>query len=444
MSQCVTSLMNFCPWYPQAPLSAPPQWKQQQQQQQVAASRSTTKFLPWWRQARVMKPRSAGNSPSIMMAGGCRRAHSTGQARYGRGGGGRQQSSNLANKLGVTPTSATATATTSRPRPFSWHPTAAGESSRFYQPVQFQSYQSAYDPCRLFAYSDMPMPSGYMANTTTLPMDQPSSLFQPFQWDTDGGLPNIPQTEWSMNPLDNYLNPPPLSMPLESNNYEYPMTTTTDFFPYHQQQFDVASGSGSDWKAPEQQQQQVLPENDGKSTDEGELVGMGLYNEPPEPEVHEEQEDQSLLSGMLGKGLKLEETFTPSSDDNNNITCDGDSDDDDEKEKAASSSYASTRPPESTDDTMPSFFTTSSSSSNKQPSKACRRSKEANNDDNNMNVMNNMNQQISFFDNNGSSSGGYEATLGNTGSSFQNLLSESQQWLNVGTNPTCTGYCGWI
>ena len=137
-----------------------------------------------------------------------------------------------------------------------------------------------------------------------------------------------------------------------------------------------------------------MPDDDDEK---GELVGMGLYNEPPEPEP----EERAVLSGMLGKGLKLEETFTPSEED--------DHDDGEEENK------------KSDQPTVSSFVV---------PSKHQRNQQLKMPDTNNM-----MSQQRSFFfDNNNNNDGS---------SSFQSLLSESQQLFNLG----CTGYGyggGWI
>ncbi|KKK16973.1 hypothetical protein ARAM_006901 [Aspergillus rambellii] len=69
--------------------------------------------------------------------------------------------------------------------------------------------------------------------------------------------------------------------------------STPDFLPI--QQFGDASDSQS---VP------VL----GKQKHEDELVGMGLYTDP-------DTFLEGSLNGLNGKGLKLEETFTPSSDD---------------------------------------------------------------------------------------------------------------------------------
>lgn len=73
------------------------------------------------------------------------------------------------------------------------------------------------------------------------------------------------------------------------------------------------------FQAPEAQSEPDLSLETSDSEDE--LVGMGLYNQP--------ESFPGSGQGMLGRGLKLEETFTPSSDDDDKETEDVEEDDND-------------------------------------------------------------------------------------------------------------------
>ncbi|KAJ5098589.1 hypothetical protein N7532_005590 [Penicillium argentinense] len=273
--------------------------------------------FPRPRHTRVMKPRSAGNSPSSV---GRRRTTVAQSAMHGMPN---QYQSSLEAVLlaSATPNS----------RPISWHPSsgrARGLSNPSYTPdLASEMYPSmagvpeqmnalsvygtdsmvsfpmsagpAYSPGYLPVYSD-PIHEAMPMSQPTPALSMPGSQVDPMTWDvaaSNGDYTNITQTTsdgWSLDMLS-MANIPPAETTCPSyasvpSPGELSGPSTPDFLPI--QQFDDVSAT-------------TQPKKDGKV--EEELVGMGLYNQP----------DGSLAQiqqGTLGKGLKLEETFSPSDD----------------------------------------------------------------------------------------------------------------------------------
>lgn len=283
--------------------------------------------FPRLRHDRVMKPRSAGNSPSAATR---RRTATTTQSMM-HGASHQYQSSLQAALLA---------SAVGNPRPISWHPSSArsrGLSNPACMPdfpaQDYATMNNMSDPSlnmnnNLPVYSNENMysypmfasasdsPENYLpyymdSQEMTLPQQTPmlsipSSQVEPMAWDTTPvDMSAVSQTTsdgWPLDMLSMANIPPPettcpsyASVPSPG---ELSGPSTPDFLPI--QHFDSP-----------------LPqEKKGKA--EEELVGMGLYSQPDGIMSHSQQ-------GLLGKGLKLEETFSPSDDEK-------DDDDDDEPE----------------------------------------------------------------------------------------------------------------
>lgn len=152
----------------------------------------------------------------------------------------------------------------------------------------------------------------------SLPFQQPTpslsmagSQVEPITWDTTANTDFLGMTQsasdaWSLDMLSMANNIPPAETTCPSyasvpSPGEMSGPSTPDFLPI--QQFD-------DEPATTQKK---------ASKPEEELVGMGLYSQPNNAlsQVHQE---------TLGKGLKLEETFSPSDDENDEADTDGEAD----------------------------------------------------------------------------------------------------------------------
>ncbi|PWY67202.1 hypothetical protein BO70DRAFT_366390 [Aspergillus heteromorphus CBS 117.55] len=283
---------------------------------------------------RVTKPRSAGNSPS---SGGRRRTATIphGPSTYQ----GYQAPVNAALL-------ASALSGAGRARPTSWHPSL--------EPVQYPTAQylpatTALDnfaaigvcpqplPTAAATFQDGPVLPSYASDIPCsdmglhplaavqqqMPLQQSflhmnDSHVEPVSWDTNAStLPAMaePMSDcWSFDMSSMHNSIPPAyvggsgyeSVPSSGSLTQPP---TPDFLPIQHPEDDLI--------AP-------LPE---KHNAEDELVGMGLYSNP-------EASLGSSLLGLSGKGLKLEETFTPSADETEEKDDDDeDEDDDDESEQ---------------------------------------------------------------------------------------------------------------
>jgi len=164
----------------------------------------------------------------------------------------------------------------------------------------------AYSPGYLSMYPEMHNPMPLPQQTPALSM--PGSQVEPMAWDvatTNMDMSNMTQTTsdgWSLDMLS-MANIPPAETTCPSyasvpSPGELSGPSTPDFLPI--QQFEA--------EAPQEQRK-------GKA--EEELVGMGLYSQPDGSRAQAHQ-------GALGKGLKLEETFSPSDDDKDDGPADRD------------------------------------------------------------------------------------------------------------------------
>ncbi|PYH93680.1 hypothetical protein BO71DRAFT_399505 [Aspergillus ellipticus CBS 707.79] len=260
---------------------------------------------------RVMKPRSAGNSPS---SAGRRRTATIphGPSMYQ----GYQAPVNAALL-------ASALSGGDRTRPTSWHPTM--------EPVQYPTAQylpatTALDnfaaigvcpqllPTAAATFQDGPVLPSYASDIPCSDMGLPSlpsvqqqmplqqsylqmneSHVEPVSWDTGASTMSAmvePMSDcWSFDMSSMHNSIPPAYVPdagYESAPSSGSLTEppTPNFLPIQRPEDDFI---------------EQLPE---KHDPEDELVGMGLYSNP-------ETSFGSSLLGLSGKGLKLEETFTP-------------------------------------------------------------------------------------------------------------------------------------
>ncbi|KAJ5802848.1 uncharacterized protein N7503_005298 [Penicillium pulvis] len=269
--------------------------------------------FPRPRHSRVMKPRSAGNSPSSM----ARRRTTVAQS--GMQGVPNQYQSSLEAAL--------LASAVRNPRPISWHPSSArtrGLSHSTYFPDYTQENYAdmstipnqSLDMNALSVYGSENMLSYPMSADATLSPDSyipfyldtndamplqhtmPNSQVESMAWDTGSNPVDMSTMQttsdgWSLDMLSMANIPPPettcpsyASVPSPG---ELSGPSTPDFLPI--QQFDSPASI--------QEKKQGKPEE--------ELVGMGLYSQPNGSMSQSQQ-------GILGKGLKLEETFSPSDD----------------------------------------------------------------------------------------------------------------------------------
>ncbi|KAL4758113.1 uncharacterized protein BDW70DRAFT_142293 [Aspergillus foveolatus] len=254
---------------------------------------------------RISKPRSAGNSPSASR----RRTTTVHSSPMYRQPTQEQQIDLNAALL--------AAINRKRARPMSWHPVLNqleyGTPAQFYPTTSLDSYNlpvtqvtqpsqtmtGAFDETML-----QPFPAADVSNMqqdlafSQLPQEPYLQVNQPQVdgtfWDgSEMGVPSFaqPLNDW---PLDmTSINQDLPSMGAPASNYgsvSSPGPATPDFLPI--QQFGDDAESVPAFEKPE-------PGD--------ELVGMGLYSEP-------DASTDGLVYGMNGKGLKLEETFTPSAE----------------------------------------------------------------------------------------------------------------------------------
>ncbi|KAA8652619.1 hypothetical protein EYZ11_010482 [Aspergillus tanneri] len=284
---------------------------------------------------RVMKPRSAGNSPSN--AGRRRITVSNTSPIYRHLPTQKYQASYDPAYLASAINTHTAT------RPISWHP-ASLESAAYSEHIQpTQNNLGAMGMCTqptdvspsmmtdgsmLPTYVSIDIPfstetcpfSGaqYMA-----PMQQPSfvgmngSQVDPVAWGTNGSSMSAatqPMSDgWAFNMMS--MNSSMPSANVAGSGYASAPSSgcltgpsTPDFLPIQQPDDNSKSFSAPAVNKPK-------PEE--------ELVGMGLYNHP-------DSLFDTPFDSFSGKGLKLEETFTPSSDNEADDNKDAENEDDDE------------------------------------------------------------------------------------------------------------------
>lgn len=301
-------------WQPPAS-STGSQWIPDHVYSQPSTMQDWVRAFPRPRHSRVMKPRSAGNSPSAAT----RRRTTVGQtAMHG-----------LPNQYQSSLEAALLASASRNPRPISWHPSTMrtrGLSNPQAPDFTMDNYgpmgtlpDQAYTP--LPAYSgdhlmSYPLSAGptfspngyfpmYSNMSEPMPMPQqtpsmsiPSSQVEPMAWDVSAAdfsaMTETASDAWSLDMLS-MANIPPAETTCPSyasvpSPGEFSGPSTPEFLPI--QQFDDDSSAPRNVK-------------DGKP--EEELVGMGLYNQPDLSLGQVPQE-------TLGKGLKLEETFSPSAE----------------------------------------------------------------------------------------------------------------------------------
>ncbi|KAJ5952032.1 uncharacterized protein N7479_010445 [Penicillium vulpinum] len=277
--------------------------------------------FPRPRHTRVMKPRSAGNSPSSVTR---RRSTVNQNVMYGLP---TQYQSSLEEAL--------LASAARNSRPMSWHPSSArtrGLSNPYFSDFPSDSYSSMgtmsdqylnpaiytenimsypmtadpsfspndYFPIYSTMQEDMPLPQ----NTPTL---MTGSQVDHMGWDlnsmsTDMSTMSHPASDnWNLDMLSMGTNIPPPETTCPSyvnvpSPGELSGPSTPDFLPI--QQFEDPFQLTAELK---------------KTGKEEELVGMGLYSQPNGTLARAPQ-------SKLGEGLKLEETFTPSDEDKDSET----------------------------------------------------------------------------------------------------------------------------
>ncbi|KAL4816967.1 hypothetical protein BDW67DRAFT_161212 [Aspergillus spinulosporus] len=251
---------------------------------------------------RISKPRSAGNSPSASR----RRTTTVHSSPMYRQPTHEQQIELNAALL--------AAINRRRARPMSWHPVLNqpeyGTAAPFYPTNSLDSYslpvtQVTQPSQTMTGTFDEALLQPFLATNMQQDLAFPQLPQEPYLqvnqpqvdgtfWDgSDMGTSSFaqPLNEW---PLDmTSVNQDLPSMGAPASNYgsvSSPGPATPDFLPIQQFGDDVESTPALE-----------TPESGD------ELVGMGLYSEP-------DPSTDGLVYGMNGKGLKLEETFTPSAE----------------------------------------------------------------------------------------------------------------------------------
>ncbi|GLA26754.1 hypothetical protein AnigIFM63604_011815 [Aspergillus niger] len=328
-------------WQPQSSF-ANPNWVQGNQ----SCWRSSTfrdlihAFPKPKRTGRVMKPRSAGNSPSS--AGRRRTATIPYSSPMYQGYQAPVNTAFVASAL----------ARTGQNRPTSWHPALEPVSyptaqyvpattaldnlaaigvcpqplptapATFDNSSMLPSYTPADMPCSDLGFPPLPDAQHQMSLQQSTLLQMNDSQAEPVSWDANASTLSMaePMSDcYSFDMSSMHNNIPPVYV--AGSSYESVPSSgcltgppTPDFLPIQRPDDDLHS------------QVEPLPEKQH----EDELVGMGLYSNP------EASLGNSLL-GLSGKGLKLEETFTPSSDneaeDQEDDEEDQDDDDDDDDEQ---------------------------------------------------------------------------------------------------------------
>lgn len=162
-------------------------------------------------------------------------------------------------------------------------------------------------------------PSLYGDDTSMLPPAYPLSSDLPISDDSFPSLSGMQdplsflpmgQTAWDATVPDLSTTPQPLSdgwtYGMMSMNNDIPSVPAQSYYESVPSSGDMTGPSTPDL-LPIQPHEDYEHESALDTKDDNELVGMGLYNQP------------ETTQGVLGKGLKLEETFTPSPDDDKDL-----------------------------------------------------------------------------------------------------------------------------
>ncbi|RAL14619.1 uncharacterized protein BO97DRAFT_441611 [Aspergillus homomorphus CBS 101889] len=308
-------------WQPQASFADPVWASNNQPCMRSSTFRDMIHAFPKPKQTgRVTKPRSAGNSPA---SAGRRRTttmpHSS--AMYP----GYQAPFNPAAL-------ASAFCRSSRTRPMSWHPvvdpTTYSTAPYFANSTTLDSF-AAVDMCpqplstapavmegndMLSSYvEELPFFTGMQDQ---LPLQQPAFVQEePVSWSNTSTMPAVaePMSDcWSFDMASMHNSMPPAYVADSTYDESVPSSgcltgpATPQFLPIQRPDDDCST------------QADALS---NKLDPEDELVGMGLYSNP-------EALTETSLLGLSGKGLKLEETFTPSANEEEDKEDDEDDDDD--------------------------------------------------------------------------------------------------------------------
>ncbi|OOQ89456.1 hypothetical protein PEBR_28015 [Penicillium brasilianum] len=328
---------DFIYHQPQASSTSGSQWLPEFASSQLsnAQMQDWIRAFPRPRPNRVMKPRSAGNSPSSAVRRRTTIAQNVG----------------MPNQYHQSALEAAILASnTHNTRPISWHPSSA-RSRGLSNPICLPDYAS--ENFTMATMQDQPMnglptdsmmsypvsagptfSTGYfpeyadMQESLAFQQQTPSlsvagSQVEPITWDTTAntdfsGIDPSTSDGWTLDMLSMANNIPPAETTCPSyasvpSPGEMSGPSTPDFLPI--QQFDDEPA--------------FTQKKAGKP--EEELVGMGLYSHPSNALGQ-------VYQGTLGKGLKLEETFSPS-DDENDDEADAEGEVDDEV-----SQFGSTQP----------------------------------------------------------------------------------------------------
>ncbi|OIW29796.1 hypothetical protein CONLIGDRAFT_345537 [Coniochaeta ligniaria NRRL 30616] len=296
---------------------------------------------------RVVKPRSAHNSPGSLGMHGRRRAVlNDNQYHHPSPSQPVNENMSLASQMCPDPSRAA--------RPFSWHPPSQfvhqPEPQMLLQPqAQYQMSTSQYP---VYSYADAdyfnrqlpPTPAVYSGYTS------PASAFSPLSLPTTGfeqqPLQYFPQGSWATMPE---LSPPaPGPAPIEgrlarsstgtgSDSYSEVVPPSTvdswNSFPSHGFSSSTAPPTPEDFvqvpqAEPRLQSEESIPYQplEGEEDDKGEILyGMGLYDTPEKPVDAHLEYHRSAISSLLGstfayqeptgKGLKLEDAWEPPASD---------------------------------------------------------------------------------------------------------------------------------
>ncbi|RJE24709.1 hypothetical protein PHISCL_02974 [Aspergillus sclerotialis] len=230
-----------------------------------------------------------------------------------------------------------------RSRPISWHPAShMGYSTPYYQasvsqnatpmemPLQPLNANPYGDDANMFLY---PMQALQLSNDSFAPFpafQDPTPMQQQPFLQTDPSLD--PSWDVAASNIPTMTQPMPETCPFDmmSMNNSIPSADVAPSCYESVPSSGVLTGPSTPEFLPIQKfDDEPAPLDPAINTQESgdELVGMGLYNSPGMLETSRQ--------GVSGKGLKLEETFTPSPDNEGDKSAGADDDDDDDDDDNA-------------------------------------------------------------------------------------------------------------
>jgi hypothetical protein len=292
---------------------------------------------------RVIKPRSAGNSPS---SAGRRRTSTMPYSSPMHRQSSKQDYQASLNAALL----ASAIQSGRRSRPISWHPASRQlDYTQLYAPsTTVDSYnmpvtQACPQPQQMMtgAYDDESMLNSYAPSEVSMPQQNLDFSTADMNFPIHGPAyleasnPQLDGISWdgTSPAIPSYLQPTP-------NEWPFDMVSMNQSIPSVGAPASIYGSVSSPGRLTEPPTPDFLPiqqfgdEADSQAVSalekphaDDELVGMGLYNHP-------ESFAEDSFYGLNGKGLKLEETFTPSSD---NEVDDNDAEEDEQQEPEAQS-----------------------------------------------------------------------------------------------------------